>query len=82
MGLQVGGVDHHRLLLAVPGSQSGHHPREDALVAPALPAVVERLVRPVFLRRVSPAQPITIDEDNPTQDAPIIDARLAWDFGK
>ena len=34
-------------------------------------------MRPVFLRRVSPAQAIAIDEDNPARNASIIDAGLA-----
>ena len=77
MGLQVGGVDHHGLPLAVLGSQARHHRREDAFLAPALPAVVERLVRALGLRRITPAQTIAIDKDNSAQDAPIIDAGLA-----
>ncbi|WP_367646556.1 hypothetical protein [Ruegeria arenilitoris] len=43
MGLQVGGVDHRSLLFIVFGSQTGHHPGEDAFVAPPLPTVIGRL---------------------------------------
>ncbi|WP_310796384.1 Ig-like domain-containing protein, partial [[Roseibacterium] beibuensis] len=39
MGLQVGGFDHHSLFFAVFGSQTCHHPGEDALIAPTLPTV-------------------------------------------
>lgn len=42
MCLQVGRIDHHRLCLAVLGCQASHHLSKDALVAPPLPAVVER----------------------------------------
>jgi hypothetical protein len=31
----------------------------------------------VFRRRIAPTQPIAIDEDNPAQDTPIIDAGFA-----
>lgn len=51
---QVGCVDHHGLCLTVIGRQAHHHPREDALFAPTLPAIVECLVRAVFPWRVSP----------------------------
>ena len=77
MGLQIGGVDHHGLLLAVLGSQPRHHLRKDPPLAPAIPPVVERLVGAIVLQRISPTQPIAIDEDNPAQDAPIIDTGLA-----
>jgi hypothetical protein len=66
-------IDHHGRLLNALRRQPSHHPREDAFVAPAFPAAVERLVRAVFHRG---AQPIAIDKDNPTQHAPIIDAGL------
>lgn len=71
------GVNHDRLLLTVLGGQAGLDLREDALVAPPLPTVVKRLVRAVLNRRVTPTQPIAVDEDNPAQHTPIIDARLA-----
>ncbi len=39
VGLQVGGIDHHSLLFTVFGSQTGHHPGEDALFVAALEPV-------------------------------------------
>lgn len=84
MGLQIGGVDHRSFLLAVLGSQPRHHLRENAFVAPMLPAVVERLVGAIVLRRISPVQSIAINKNNPNQDAPIIDGGLAmglWEVG-
>ena len=41
------------------------------------PAVVERLRRAIFPWRVTPPQPIAIDEDYAAQHAPVIDSRLA-----
>lgn len=77
MCLQIGRVDHHGLLFSVFGSQADHHLREDAFLAPTLPSAVQRLVRAIFARRISPAQPIAIDEDNPTQHPSVIDPWLA-----
>src|SRR3546814_7065704 len=48
-------------------------PKEDALVAPPLPAVVQRFVWTIVLRCIPPAQPVAIDEDNPAQHPSIID---------
>ncbi len=77
MGLQVSGVNHDCPLFTVLGGQACHNPCEDAFLAPTLSPAVERLVWSVFFGGISPAQPFTIDENNPTQDAPIIDPRLA-----
>jgi hypothetical protein len=41
-------------------------------------------MRAVFLGRITPTQTIAIDENNPTENAPIIDAWLAvglWKIG-
>ena len=48
-----------------------------ALIAPALPAVVEDLIGAIFLRRIAPAHPVAIDEDYARQDAPVVNPRLA-----
>ena len=77
MRLQVGRIYHHGLIFAVLSGQSGHHPGEDALVALTFPAVVERLVRAVFLRRIAPAQTIAINENYPAQHSPVIYAGFA-----
>ena len=49
--LEPGGIDHHGLLFAVFGSQTDHHLGEDALIAPAFPTILERLVGTIFYRR-------------------------------
>ena len=74
---EVGRIDHHGLFLAAFRGQTHHHPGEDALVALPLPADVERLVWARGRRGIAPTQPIAIDEDNPAQDTPVIDAWLA-----
>jgi len=80
--LEIGRVDHDRLVLGPFGGQPHHDPGEDPVVAPALPAVIQGLGRAVFLRRIAPPQPIAIDEDYSAEDAPIIDARAAMALGK
>ena len=82
MGFEISGVDHDRRLFAVVSGQTDHHLRKDAFVAPPLPTVVERLMRAIFLGRISPPQAIAIDEDNPAQNASIIDTWLAMRLGK
>jgi hypothetical protein len=59
------------------GSQTGHHSREDSLVAPSLPMVVECFVWTVGKGGITPPQAIAIDEDNPTYHTSVIDAWLA-----
>ena len=82
MRLEIGRVDHDRLVLGALGGQAHHDPGEHAIVAPALPTVVEGLGRAVFLRRITPAQAIAIDEDYAAEDAAIIDTGLAMALGK
>lgn len=77
MSLQVRCIDHQRISSAALIGQFEKHPREDTLLAPALPTTVEVLVRSVFCRRVSPPQAIAIDEDNAAQHPLVIDTRLA-----
>ena len=75
--LQVGRIDHHRLRNRRLGGQPLHHSSEDALVAPTLPPIVERLRRTILLGRIAPPQAIAIDEDNAAQNAAVIDPRHA-----
>jgi len=82
VGFEVGRINHHGLLFAVVSRQTGHHPGEDALVAPSLPAVVQGLVRTVLLGCVPPSQAIAIDEDNPAQNPSIINTGLAMGPGE
>ena len=83
MRFKIGRVDHDRLALgSLRCRQAFHHADEDAFVAPPLPAIVERLRRAVFPRRIAPPQPIAVDEDDPAQNAPIINALAAMALGK
>jgi hypothetical protein len=80
--LEIGRVDHHRLRNGGFAGQPIHHPGEDPFVTPPLPAVVEGLVRAIFLRRIAPTQAIAIDEDYPAQHTTVIDERLAMALGE
>jgi hypothetical protein len=51
-------------------------------VAPSLPPVVERLGRAIRPRRVTPSQPVAIEENYPTEHPPVIDPRPAMALGK
>ena len=82
MGLQISRVNHNGLLLAMFDSQSNHHPREDTLVAPPFPPVVQRLARLIQSRGVAPPLAIAIEEANATQHAPIVHAWLAMGLGE
>lgn len=82
MCFQIGRVDHDRLVFGALGGQAHHNPGEDPVLAPAFPAVVERLGGPVFPRRVAPSQTIAVDEDYAAQNTPVIDAGPAMALGK
>ena len=82
MDLQVGGIDHRGLLFTVFGSQTGHHPGEDAFVAPPLPTVIERLVWAIRRRGIASSQPIAINEDNAAQHTSIINTWFAVGLGE
>lgn len=77
MRLQISRVDHHRPALGARRGQPLHHPSEDPHLTPPLPAVIERLVRLIILRRIPPAQPVTVHEDDPAEHPPIIHPRPA-----
>ena len=79
---QIGRINHDSLLLGAFGGQDLHYPGKDPHVALPLPSVVERLRRPILLGRITPPQAIAIDEDYATQDAPVIDPRLAMALRK
>ena len=64
MCFEVGRIDGDRLVIRCLGSQSRYNSGEAPDVAPPLPSVVERLWRPIFSGRITPPQPIAIDEDN------------------
>lgn len=77
MCLQMGRVDHQRIRAATLIRKREKHLREDAFLAPSLPAAVKGLVRPVFRRRIAPPQTIAIDEDNAAQHLPVVHTGLA-----
>lgn len=77
MCLQMGRIDHQCVGAATLIRQSEEHFCEDALLAPPLPAAVKCLVRPVFQRRIAPSQAIAINEDNATQNPPVVNSGLA-----
>ena len=77
MSLQLGRVDHDSLLLPMFGGQTSHHPGENAFLAPTFPAALKRLMWTIGDRSVAPTQAIAIDENNPAQHTPVIDAGFA-----
>lgn len=82
MRLEVGCVDHDRLPIRSLGSQPHNDPGKHVHVAPPLTAVVERLGWAILLWCVAPAQAIAIDENNATQNTPVIDPWLAMALRK
>ena len=74
---EIGRVNYRRLRNGHLGGQPVHHPGEDALVAPLLPAIVECLPRAILLLRITLPQAITINEDKATQNPSVINTRLA-----
>ena len=83
VGFEIRRVDHHGRLLAVFCRQPGHHPREDAFLAPPLPTAVERLVRTIGSRRIAPPQAaVAIDEDKTAQHPLVICQGLPVSLGK
>ena len=84
MSLEVRGVDHELIGLAALGGELGKDPVEHAQAAPADEAVVDRLMRTIGGRRITPAQPVPDHEDDTADDPPIIDPRNAmrkWEIG-
>ena len=82
MGLKVGSLDHRGPFLTMIRRQPDHHLGEDPLVTPPLPTVVDCLVPPILPRGIAPPQAIAIDEDYLAQNRPIINRRLAMEFGE
>lgn len=82
MRLQIRCIDHDCLVLAAFGGKTCHDPGEHPVVAPALPAVVERLRRTVFPGCITPSQAIAVDEDYAAKHAAIIDPRPAMALRK
>jgi hypothetical protein len=74
-GQWIGRVDRDRLSIRCPSSQSCHDPSKNTHITSPLPAIVKCLARTILFRRITPPQPIAIDEDNTTEHAPVINAR-------
>lgn len=55
--------------------QSGEDLIEHAEATPALEPVVDRLVRTIFARRITPAKSVLDDEDNPADHPPVFNPR-------
>ena len=69
MGFQMSSVDHQLLWLAPFRSQLGQNPVEHAEPAPPDEAVVDRLVRAILLRSVTPPQPVAQNKDDASKQA-------------
>ena len=78
----IGRVDHRGATFGLSGGQDLHHSDEDASVAPSLPTIVQCLVRPIGRWRITLAQAIAIDENDPAQHPAIIHAWPAVALGK
>lgn len=77
MRLQVGGVDHQPIRLPALGGGLGEDAVEHAQAAPADEPVVDRLVRAITGRCITPAEPVPDHENNAAHNPPVIDPRNA-----
>ena len=75
--LQIGRIDHDGPGIGICRSQPFHHSREHACLAPALPPVIKRLMGTIVPRRISPAQPVSVDEHDAAQHPAVINVRFA-----
>ena len=75
--LQVGAVDHDRVPIRAGLGQVAEDAGEYAQTGPPGKAVVEGLVRPVDSWRILPAQTVTQDVEDTTEDPSIIHPGLA-----
>jgi len=73
----MGSVNHDALRLWPFAREPGEDAVEDTEPAPADEAIVERLLRPVALRRVLPLQAVPDHVDDPAYHTPVIDPRHA-----
>jgi hypothetical protein len=77
MCFEVGGINRDGLVVGSLLSQPHHDPSEHTHITPTLPAIIQRLWTAVLGRCITPPLPITINEDNATQNAAIIHTRSA-----
>jgi hypothetical protein len=73
----MGRIDHQRVRAATLIRQPEEHFCDDAFLAPPFPTAENCLVRPIFLRGIAPSQAIAINEDNATQNPPVVNTGLA-----
>ena len=73
MCFQVGGIDHDPVRLSCLSSQFDKDTIEHTKAAPADEAVVDRLVRSVSSRRITPPQAVPDHEDDRRHNQPVID---------
>ena len=74
---EMGGIDHQPVRLSALGREFSEDAVEHAQAAPADEAIIDRLVRTVGGRRITPAQAVPDHEDDAAQDPPVIDPRDA-----
>ena len=72
--MRLEGGDHERVGPVVLTGQVQQPPGKDAFLAPPLPAVAQSPVRTIGIRRILPAQASAIEQDNPAQPPPVVDA--------
>lgn len=80
----MGRVDHQPIGFTALGGELGEDAVEHAQAAPPDKAVVDRLVRTIGSRRITPAQAAPDHEDDATHNPPIIDPRdtvRQWEIG-
>ncbi len=75
MGLEVRAADDQSVVLACLAGQRGEDAAEQPHVAPANEAIVEGHVGVVARRGTAPAQAALDNEDDPTEDTPVIHPR-------
>lgn len=77
MCLEMGGIDHQLIGFTALGGELGEDAVEHAEATPPDKAIVDRLVRTIRGRRITPAQPIPDHKDDTACDPPVIDPRNA-----
>ena len=80
---EVGRINRHGLLFAVVSGQTGHHPAEDAFVAPSPPAIVQGFVRAPYSSSASRhRKPFRLIKIIPLKSHRSSTRGLPWDLGK
>jgi len=75
MGLEIGRIHHRQLGVPAFTGQFHQDAGKDPQPASAHPAVIKRLGWTMGPRRILPAQPIAMDEDNPAQHRSVVHPR-------